>query len=146
MIVNILLVVDDRVERDEGSSLRTGSTLKASSSRRLCAPAPSSRLYAENDHGAAGVANHSPYRLCTFGFETAAPCEGDQVARVASGELEDGGTSLPVREHEANVLDFRRIAEAPHAFEKLSRPRGPLVLRLVEVARAARGAATPSSP
>ena len=38
--------------------------------------------------------NPSPYRLCTLGFETAAPSEGDQVARVAPSKLEDSGTSF----------------------------------------------------
>jgi hypothetical protein len=40
-----------------------------------------------------------------------------------------------MREHKADLLDVRQVAEAPHAFEKFSRPRWPLVLRLVEVAR-----------
>ena len=73
----------------------------------------SSRLHAENDHRTACFAYHSPYRLCTFGFETAAPSKGDQVARVASGELEDGGTGLPMHEHKADIRDARRIGQRP---------------------------------
>ena len=101
----------------------------------------SSRLHAENDHGAAGIANHSPYRLCTFGFETAAPREGDQVARVASGELEDGGAGLPLREHEADLLDVRRMAERPARVREI-----PATTRAIRVAAGRGSAAQRMSP
>ena len=87
----------------------------------------------KHDYGAGGIADDASHRPSAIRFQRTTPAQNDEVALPC--KLDDSCASIPLGDRKTDIDPTRHTPDSTEPHEKFLRPRGPLMLGLVDVAR-----------
>jgi len=90
-------------------------------------------IQAKHGYGTSGIANHMSHCQGTIGFQHSTPTQNDEIALPS--KVDDSCAGLPFCDHKPELDLGLCTADRTHPIEKFLRPRRPLMVGLVELAR-----------